>query len=121
MSTSTCLLGCNMPWHLLWYLLLVGVCSVTATGKRFIRQNVFDEFECTGSTTWYGSRRSKIDCSEACAKDVGCTSFFYNTVDYTCHGSTLIYTNTNLCGLKTGTVYYAAGKMSVFRYSDRQT
>ena len=94
-------------FFLLFNLLDCGNSFVGTIERNFTRQTAFDDYECTSvSLIHLGISRSKIECSEACAKVTQCTSFFYNTGDHICKGSTVIHQSIHACVFKMNTVYY---------------
>ena len=85
-------------------------CCAVINRNTFIRKKQFDDCVCNpNNLQTFGYRESKLSCSEACAGDVLCSSFFYSSVDKSCRGSQHVYMSTVSCSEKVGTVYYAEG------------
>ena len=82
--------------------------------KTFLRKTDFNDYVCYPSNLqFFGYRESKLSCSEACGADLFCSSFFYNTLYKSCHGSQFVYLSTVACIEHVGTVYYATGRFHV--------
>ena len=94
---------------------LFHLCFANIKIKTFLRKTDFDDYICyQNNLQAFGHRDNKLSCSKACAEEISCTSFFYNSLYKSCHGSQYAYLSAVSCIEDIGTVYYASGTFNIF-------
>ena len=94
------------------YTLLFTTVYCSYNNVTFEYQSSIDGYLCGGQSTviYFETRRSKLECADACAQVSKCSSFFYVKSLNNCYGSKSLHESTNGCFPVYGTVYYKKGK-----------
>ena len=94
------------------YTLLFTTVYCSYNNVTFEYRSSIDGYLCCDQSTIidFETRRSKLECADACAQVSKCSGFFYvKSLTYCC-GSKSLHESTNGCLPVYGTVYYKKGK-----------